>query len=321
MHFNMMPAAMRKSAFSLCLNFNLTLFLRHKWQVRPDKGIMNSFSGMPQLMSPQQLMALRASPLPAWPASPPPAPPASNPGFNRISSMLTPDQLQMYNQPSAAQQRILSNPISLFANLAPAVPIPRPAANVQLRPPQPAAPAVDLDALRMQSSIQRLKTLSPAELKELGESDKKAFFEALLPAALESEREFGVPAELTLAQAALESGWGRSPIGGYNIFGIKGTGPAGKTSVDTKEFLNGKWVNVRDGFAKYNNFYEAVQRHGKLFHNGYYDKAVNQFARDRSLHAFIDNIQGIYATDPNYSDKIRSIIRNHGIEEMAARAR
>lgn len=282
---------------------------------------MNSFSGMPQLMSPQQLMALRASPLPSWPASSPPAPQAAPPAFNRISSMLTPDQLQMYNQPSPAQQRILNNPIRLFANLTPAVPAPRPAASVQLRPPQPAAPAVDLDALRMQSSVERLKSMSPAELKALGESDKKAFFEALLPAALKSEREFGVPAELTLAQAALESGWGRSPIGGYNIFGIKGNGPAGKTSVNTKEFLNGKWVNVRDGFAKYHNFYEAVQRHGKLFHNGYYDKAVNQFARDRSLHAFIDNIQGIYATDPRYSDKIRSIIRDHGIEAMVARAR
>ena len=71
-----------------------------------------------------------------------------------------------------------------------------------------------------------------------------------------------MPAEVTLAQAALESGWARSPIGGYNIFGIKGSGPAGKTSVNTKEYLDGRWVSIKDGFAKYHNFAQAVEKHG-----------------------------------------------------------
>ncbi len=182
----------------------------------------------------------------------------------------------------------------------------------------PSSPAMNTRELRHQQSVAALATMQPSELKALGKNDKQAFFEALLPAAIESEKKYGVPAELTLAQAALESGWAASPIGGYNIFGIKGSGPAGKTSVNTKEFYDGKWVNVRDGFAKYNNFGEAVERHGKLFHNGYYDKAVEQFAQDRSTAAFIDNIQGIYATDPRYSQKINAIIEDYGLTEMVA---
>ncbi len=258
------------------------------------------------LLSPQQLLqAKQQAPL-AVPVRPQLADPALLARFSRISALLAPDQLTI-QQPIAPVK--LSNPLSLF----------KPSVSIGLRPPQASSPALGMGDLRHRSGIDSLKTMNPATLKELGQRDKEAFFAALLPAAIESEKEFGVPAELTLAQAALESGWARSPIGGYNIFGIKGSGPAGKTSVDTKEFLNGQWVQMKDGFAKYHNFYEATKEHGELFHNGYYDKAVNQFSKDRSTYAFIDNIQGIYATDPKYSQKIKSIIEDHGLTEMVSR--
>ncbi|MGV3524934.1 MAG: glycoside hydrolase family 73 protein [Candidatus Sericytochromatia bacterium] len=279
---------------------------------------MSQYSSLPPLMSPQQLLQARQqpapfpmapAPLPTTPARPvsalPPlsAPSAPKPRFNSVSSLLTPDQLQIYRPQGPAQMPLLSGmatPGNLFR---------RPGVS-------PAAPALGMGDLRFRSALERLKQMPPAELKRLGENDPKAFFAALLPAAIESEKQFGVPAEVTLAQAALESGWARSPIGGYNIFGIKGSGPAGKTSVNTKEFLDGRWVTIRDGFAKYNNFYEAVKEHGELFHNGYYDKAVNQYAKDRNTNRFIDNIQGIYATDPGYSRKIKSLIADHGLDQM-----
>jgi flagellum-specific peptidoglycan hydrolase FlgJ len=167
-----------------------------------------------------------------------------------------------------------------------------------------AAPAVPVDA----SGLAKLK---PEQLAELGRTNKQAFFDALRPAAEAAERQYGVPAAITLAQAALESGWGAHAIGGYNIFGIKGTGPAGTVSVQTQEYENGHYVTIHDNFAKYNNFYEAVLLHGKLFHNGYYDKAVNQFARDHDPYAFARNIQGIYATSPVYANSLTSIMRTY----------
>jgi membrane-bound lytic murein transglycosylase B len=81
--------------------------------------------------------------------------------------------------------------------------------------------------------VDKLLTMSVAKLQELGRTNKKAFLEALRPAAEEGEKKYGVPAEVTMAQAALETGWGRSIIEGYNLFGMKGTGPAGTVKKKT----------------------------------------------------------------------------------------
>lgn len=164
------------------------------------------------------------------------------------------------------------------------------------------------------AAIEKLKTMKPAELAKLGKTDKKAFFHALLPAALESERKYGVPAEVTLAQAALESGWAKSPIGGYNIFGIKGSGPAGTVSLATKE---GSGTASRARFAKYNNFHEAVGEHGRTYNNGYYKKGMSQYAKDKNPNRFVDNIARVYATAPNYASKVKSVISNYGLIAMA----
>jgi flagellum-specific peptidoglycan hydrolase FlgJ len=153
------------------------------------------------------------------------------------------------------------------------------------------------------------QAVSVSELKRLGASDKRAFFERLRPGAEAAERKYGIPAAVTLAQAALESGWGASALPGYNLFGIKGRGSAGSTSSATQEVYGGRWVNTRDKFAAYSSMEEAFEAHGKLFHNGYYDRAVTQYARDRNPHAFARNITGVYATDPNYGQKISRIMR------------
>ncbi len=246
--------------------------------------------------------------------------------FSRVSSLMSPDQLQLFVRPA-----VPAPPIQFPS--APPTTIPMPGNRIQTgitaptdlfrgvtsyqpTAPAPAAPRASGAEAAHAQSIENLRNMSTGELKALGKNDKEAFFRALLPAAIESEKKHGVPAELTLAQAALESGWGSASIGGFNIFGIKGSGPAGKTSVSTKEFFDGQWVRIKDGFAKYHNFAQAVERHGKLFHNGYYDKAVEQYPKDKNVNAFIDNIQGIYATDPNYSGKIKSIIENYGLTDM-----
>jgi flagellum-specific peptidoglycan hydrolase FlgJ len=159
---------------------------------------------------------------------------------------------------------------------------------------------------------QALKGITPEQLAYLGANDKKKFFEVLKPAAIESEQTYGVPWQLTLAQVALESGWGRSPSGSYNLFGIKGKGPAGSTQLRTREWRNGQYVSEMAGFARYHNFYEAVKEHGKLFHNGYYKKAINAYASgDRDPRHFAQNIHGIYATSPTYAKNLISIMEEY----------
>jgi len=175
--------------------------------------------------------------------------------------------------------------------------------------------------LEENSEIEKLKKITPKELKILGQKSPGAFLKALLPAALESEKRYGVPIEVTLAQAAIESGWGKSPIG-YNIFGMKGSGTAGSIKVNTAEYIHGKKIIVKANFANYHNFYEAVVEHGECFTgNKKYVSAVNQYSKDKNLFNFVDNIAKTYATSPKYGKAIKATIATYNIHNMADEAR
>jgi flagellum-specific peptidoglycan hydrolase FlgJ len=168
-------------------------------------------------------------------------------------------------------------------------------------------------------AAEKLKTVSPQQLEKLGTNNKPEFFKTLLPAALESERIYGVPASVTLAQAALESGWASASIGGYNIFGIKGSGPAGTINLRTKEWENGRYVTINANFAKYNNFYEAVMKHGEVFlapYNGY-KNGIQDYAAKKDDYRFVDLVSGTYATSPTYKNDIKSIMRDFDLVNMA----
>lgn len=160
-------------------------------------------------------------------------------------------------------------------------------------------------------------TISQPELARLGRTDKKAFFKALLPGALESERKYGVPASVILAQAAYESGWGAKDIGGNNLFGIKGSGPAGTVQATTAEYRNGQRIKVKANFAKFHSVAEAVAEHGKLFVNGRYDKALSAFAKTQDPFQFAKAIAPTYATSPKYYGELSAIMRKYGLSELA----
>lgn len=154
-----------------------------------------------------------------------------------------------------------------------------------------------------------LRNVTPAQLAHLGATNKAKFFATLKPAALAAEKKYGVPWQVTLAQVALESGWAKHAIGGYNVFGIKGTGPAGSVTVSTKEYVNGRYITINARFAKYHDFHEAIEYHGKVFHNGYYNKAVANFKKYHDPERFARDIHGIYATSPVYANSLINIMR------------
>ena len=128
------------------------------------------------------------------------------------------------------------------------------------------------------------------------------------PAATEVSRQSGVPASIILAQAALETGWGEASIGdARNLFGIKGTGPAGTISVPTQEYIDGRMVTVNDNFRRYNSWMESMLDHSRLLQGSRYADAMrnrndpDQFARELQ--------RAGYATDPDYASKLISIMR------------
>jgi flagellar protein FlgJ len=132
-------------------------------------------------------------------------------------------------------------------------------------------------------------------------------------AALAS-RATGIPASFMLAQAALETGWGRKQMSGsdgqpsYNLFGIKANNNwTGKTvDVLTTEFENGRMVKKVEKFRAYRSYAESFRDYANLMRdNPRYRDVVS--ARDPMSFAYGLQYAG-YATDPEYGSKLLRVI-------------
>ena len=143
------------------------------------------------------------------------------------------------------------------------------------------------------------------------------FIDSVALDAIETQRNTGVPASVTIAQAILESGWGKSSLAreANNFFGIKGTGPAGYVIKPTKEYVNGRWITVNAKFKAYHNPQESFEDHARLIaNNRRYSKAMEnlndpkQFARELQ--------RAGYATDPNYANKLISIMDKYNLYQF-----
>lgn len=95
-------------------------------------------------------------------------------------------------------------------------------------------------------------------------SMQTAFIAKLAPGTQAAMKKYGILASLTLAQAILESGWGRHAPGN-NLFGIKAYGWSGRTQVlPTKEYIGGKTITVRAVFRAYSSFAQSLDDHTAL---------------------------------------------------------
>jgi flagellum-specific peptidoglycan hydrolase FlgJ len=119
----------------------------------------------------------------------------------------------------------------------------------------------------------------------------------------------GIPAEVILAQSALESNWGRT-VKDNAYFGIKGKSPTGNsTTFSTHEVtLSGRRVNEFDEFRAYSNYGEAADDYASLIQRRF--TAAFAFRNDPEKFAEAIAKQG-YATDPQYASKLKAIIHSH----------
>lgn len=149
-------------------------------------------------------------------------------------------------------------------------------------------------------------------LKDKARQPRSPFLRKLMPAAERIEAKYGLPAEVIVAQAALESNWGKSAIGTYNVFGIKGRGSQGSVRVSTREHLHGRWQRVHANFAHYGSFDEAFEAYARTLHNGSYQRAL---ANKADPVRFARALQGTYATDPGYAAKLIHIMRSQDLTD------
>jgi flagellar protein FlgJ len=143
----------------------------------------------------------------------------------------------------------------------------------------------------------------------------KDFIAKIGPLAQKIQEKYGIPASLAIAQAALESGWGKYAKGN-NFYGIKAdsrwNGPSNVTA--THEYSNGGSFYATDAaFRAYSGLKESVENYGKfLANNSRYVAVVN--AKNGFVAA--DAVQDAgYATDPNYAATLKSIIKKYKLDE------
>ena len=104
-----------------------------------------------------------------------------------------------------------------------------------------------------------------------------------------------------LAMAALESGYN---LNAKTLFGIKGDGIV----LDTTECINGENINIKDSFVIYPTLAESVQGLYTLMQWSNYDRATS--STDYMEECRMVQACG-YATDPNYADKLISIVNSY----------
>ncbi|MDP3843947.1 MAG: flagellar assembly peptidoglycan hydrolase FlgJ [Oxalobacteraceae bacterium] len=145
----------------------------------------------------------------------------------------------------------------------------------------------------------------------------RAFRDRLMSDAEAASKASGIPAKFMLAQAALESGWGRKQIIGsdgtvsHNLFGIKATGgwKGRVVEVPTTEYVNGAPQRQMQKFRAYDSYAESFQDYAKLMLNN--PRYENVLANATDVKGFAQGLQRAgYATDPNYADKLTRIINN-----------
>jgi peptidoglycan hydrolase FlgJ len=143
----------------------------------------------------------------------------------------------------------------------------------------------------------------------------RSFLETMRPHAEAAARIVGVPADVLLAQAGLETGWGKhqpqtaSGETSHNLFGVKaGKRWNGAVAVaTTTEYVAGALTRTVDKFRAYSSYTDAFADFGKLLlGNARYADAL---ANVHDAAAYARGLQkGGYATDPRYADKLTQAI-------------
>jgi hypothetical protein len=162
------------------------------------------------------------------------------------------------------------------------------------------------------------KTAPSAQMESRTFASGSEFIAAVGEAARRSSRSTSVPASVTVAQAILESDWGRSRLArqANNLFGIKAQGavkgPAGVVTLPTWEHTGGGDVMVQAPFKAYFTLEQSIDDHGAFFTRNRRYAGAMSVAND--AHAFARAIQDAgYATDPNYASKLIGLMDRYDL--------
>ena len=155
------------------------------------------------------------------------------------------------------------------------------------------------------------------------ELDRKQRLDEVARIAVRLEADTGLPAEVLVAQWALESKWGQRPAGQANYFGIKKASRHEKCCiVTTHEVVNGRPVVATLEFADYRSLADACRDYAWLITHGEpYRDAWMRYVQDKSVRNLVSGIARVYATSPEYGQLATRIAEQENVARAIREAR
>ena len=171
-------------------------------------------------------------------------------------------------------------------------------------------------------SPERSKEITPPEIKiaktavtkQSGFNSPQDFIDTLWPITQRVANDMNVEPKAIMAQAALETGWGKHIIhqtgGGnsHNLFGIKAdrrwSGEVAKVS--TLEYRDGLAKKELAPFRVYDSYESSLKDYAQFIQGS--DRYQGAVKNGQSIKGYSEGLQEAgYATDPNYAKKIQRI--------------
>jgi hypothetical protein len=143
---------------------------------------------------------------------------------------------------------------------------------------------------------------------------RRDFLTSIVPAALESARSHRLPPSVIVAQAVLESGWGRSTLASqhHNLFGVKAGPTQTAASLPTLEATAHGVKIIRASFRTFSTKLESIQAHGALIAKD--DRYLAAREHSGNWRQFLVELAPIYASDPAYAGQITLLINRYGLD-------
>lgn len=174
----------------------------------------------------------------------------------------------------------------------------------------------DLDAMILRFRITAENAVRHAEAAKLGATaavvvgTPEAFVQRAYAGAKQVAEKLNIDVRAVLAQSALESGWGGN-VANNNLFGIKADSRWGgdRGMQPTLEYRNGVLAREQAWFRRYSDWHQSFDDYGAFIENNPRYQQALEVGRDP--HAYARALQRAgYATDPQYAQKISSIINS-----------
>ena len=158
-----------------------------------------------------------------------------------------------------------------------------------------------------------LGSSSTRSVSTVANLSQQEFIDSIKDGAIESYKKYHVLPSLTIAQAILESGWGKSAIGN-NLFGIKaGSNWTGKTqTVRTSEYGSGGYYHINATFRDYDSIDDSIEDHAKLLTKSRYDSVR---AATNYKTACQEVQKDGYATSPTYANSLIKLIEQYNLDQ------